>query len=417
MDVCTNGTRKRTGQVLTIEVEMDSAAIDAEIHAVRKAVLDAADQYTRKHFTDQLEHLSDCTFFPVNEIPKTWEKPVETSMTGIRIWGVTHEAPSLPELPRTNKERILGLLKGGAVLCDDCIQKEVGITRRQTVYRICEGETKRLEKLERTHHICHLCKKRKVLRRQRDPNPAPVEAAPSLEFPTKAKPTVQQDCYSREQDLKGRFNEGLAKVFRVEKTDYYSLLTIPDLMDLKSGYARINDIITLRLTMALVDWLAARLRLGNEQRNGLLDSVNRQHPNAGGYDVDCAEPNFIAEVKGNIPMNQGTVFGSGQVDGLTSDVLCMMGLPSIAKHGGKVKQKAARSDRPKAIKFLALFDSEPVRQATQRWKSVLLAGQSQQFPDGFLIEETPADGELSDNAVYLVFLKLDIPLLPALESS
>lgn len=72
-----------------IEVEVGAAASDAEIHLVRNAALTAADQYTRKQVDTQFEYLGDCKFIPTTKIPRTWGMPIDTSIEGVRIWGVT----------------------------------------------------------------------------------------------------------------------------------------------------------------------------------------------------------------------------------------------------------------------------------------------------------------------------------------
>jgi hypothetical protein len=89
MDVFASGSREPTGRRLMIEIEVGAAAIDAEIHAVRNAALTAADQYTRNQFDTQVEYLGDCKFIPTNMIPRTWGMPVDTSIEGVKIWGVT----------------------------------------------------------------------------------------------------------------------------------------------------------------------------------------------------------------------------------------------------------------------------------------------------------------------------------------
>ena len=154
------------------------------------------------------------------------------------------------------------------------------------------------------------------------------------------------DCYSREKDLANRFNRAVIEVLKIQDKDYYAEMKIRDLLKLKSGYARINNIITLKLTMALINWLGGRLSLGSEKIAEITRQVDATHANASGFDVDICDPNIVGEVKGNVPVNGGNRFGADQLKGLTNDVFGMLGLPSLGsgeslrkKYAGRIAQK------------------------------------------------------------------------------
>ena len=89
IDVFGSESGKPTGRRLMIEVEVGPPATNTEIHLVWNAALAAADQYTRKQFNTQREYLGDSKLIPTTMIPRTWGRPVDTSLEGVKIWGMT----------------------------------------------------------------------------------------------------------------------------------------------------------------------------------------------------------------------------------------------------------------------------------------------------------------------------------------
>lgn len=93
MDVCTDGSQEQDRRRLMIEVEVDAAEIDAnghEVHqAIRQAIMEAAGQRALKHVDNELEYLANFELVATNVIPRTWKEPVQTSIAGVTIWGVT----------------------------------------------------------------------------------------------------------------------------------------------------------------------------------------------------------------------------------------------------------------------------------------------------------------------------------------
>ncbi len=218
---------------------------------------------------------------------------------------------------------------------------------------------------------------------------------------------LPKENYVREEDLRVRFNVSLIETLGVAPEDYYGRLDFDQLLRLKEGLARIHDIVTLKLTFALVERIAQSLELSGEANAVLLRKVNDAHPNASGFDVDWEEPNLIGEVKGCIPVNGGDVFGAAQLRGLTNDVLQMFGQVARGKEQDKLAKnnKINRPLRTEAIKLLGLYDSPAVRAAAQQWRQNLMR-HDLWFPlASSSIEELPTTGDLSPNVVYLVYLK------------
>lgn len=163
--------------------------------------------------------------------------------------------------------------------------------------------------------------------------------------------------YDREQTLKSRLNTFMQERLRSPANDYYSQLDHQALAELKSVLSDINNIFTLKVTLAFAEWLSEKLNLDQVARKEIKTSILRNPPNANGYDVEISAPlQVIAEVKCNVPINRGAVYGSAQRDGIAKDVSSLI--------GGKSKSKM----HPDAcLKFLVLLDTPEIREATQHF--------------------------------------------------
>ena len=67
--------------------------------------------------------------------------------------------------------------------------------------------------------------------------------------------------FNREDSLRRRLNEFLSRNFDLPERDYYAKLDADAFVGLKSVLADINNILTLRVSLAFVEWVAARLCL------------------------------------------------------------------------------------------------------------------------------------------------------------
>jgi len=296
----------------------------------------------------------------------------------------------------THLQRIQKILTARPCLCDDCLALELEISRRQNVRTICTGSPT----IRGEVGTCIGCAKKKIIRS--------LEGAPSIvqTLPRRtSKPRKTLTSYNREADLRTKFNHSIVTTLGIPCDDYYGKLDFAALIQLKAGYARIHDIITLKLTLALADWVGVRLKLLPDAVHALRASVDSTHPNAAGFDLDSIKPNVIGEVKGNIPMNDLNRFGSAQLKGLTNDVLQMLGLPASHKTAETVsaKSKIYRELRADALKFLGLYDSLHIREATKSW----MASFAKSHPK-LKVRIAEEDGlAFCPDTVYLVFLTLD----------
>lgn len=297
---------------------------------------------------------------------------------------------------RTHRERIETHLATRSDLCDDCLAYELKISRRQKVYAVCAKSAT----IHRADGKCIGCQKNKIVRSLSTSSGLAISSDPHT-----VKSKARKTNYLREEDLQAKFNSSISRTLRIEANDYYSQLGFEELLLLKVGYARIHDIITLKLTWALVDWVGSHLDLSREAKRSLRDAINAIHPNASGFDLDSKDLNVIGEVKGCIPMNNSQAFGASQTRGLTNDVLQMLGRPAQGKDERKLSKtaKIRREHRGGALKFLGLYDSPNVRAATDRWKLNLLKSKSWTLGQT-AIRDLPKSGDLSSDAVYIVYL-------------
>jgi hypothetical protein len=159
--------------------------------------------------------------------------------------------------------------------------------------------------------------------------------------------------YSREDELRSRLNRFLVRDLRLEPNDYAANLSLASLLNLKSALTDINNTITLKLVLGLVNWIVATFDLDEKAEAELRDRTLRTKPNSNGFDLWLGHPMaFLAEVKCNIPVNGGGKYGAQQRHGIVSDVNALM--------NGK-RQSTMISQG--VLKFMAFIDLPAVRSA------------------------------------------------------
>ena len=160
--------------------------------------------------------------------------------------------------------------------------------------------------------------------------------------------------YDREDALKARLNTFFLERLGLPEGDYYSRLDQEGFGELKSILSDINNIFTVKVTLAFVEWLVMRLGVDEATRLATISEVLSTKPNSNGYDIEISDPiQVIAEVKCNVPINRGNVYGSAQRNGILKDVVSLI--------QGKNK---STTDPQDYLKFLVLLDKPEIRQAT-----------------------------------------------------
>lgn len=151
----------------------------------------------------------------------------------------------------------------------------------------------------------------------------------------------------REEELKNQFNDFFS---RHNIHNLYEQLSVKELIELKKIFSCINNIITLRATIAFVNQLFKDGFISEEEKPKIIDAVNGQHANTNGFDVKYEGnygKNIIAEVKCNIPVDK-TSFGPAQRDGIVKDI----------KQLQDSKSKANIKDTSDFYKFMVILDCD-----------------------------------------------------------
>ena len=196
--------------------------------------------------------------------------------------------------------------------------------------------------------------------------------------------------YQKDQELRRRLNTFLRDTFDLPDMDYYGRFDLNELLSLKSVLSDINNALTMRLTLGFINWIGKTLALHETAIAAARHDVLTTKPSTNGYDVHCkTAPAFIAEVKCNVPINGGRVYGSAQKNGIISDINSLL-------HG---KSKASPVEAG-SLKFMVFLDLPEVRAANDHLKS-----SNTKIAKEFAIlrgHEAPSD----HNVVYGVYVPL-----------
>lgn len=192
--------------------------------------------------------------------------------------------------------------------------------------------------------------------------------------------------YHKDDELRRRINAFLKESFDLPEMDYYARLDISNLIKLKSTLSDIHNSLTMQLTFGFLKWAEKALSLTAEETEEIRRVINGTKPNTNGYDIKCDA--FVAEVKCNIPVNGGRIYGAAQRQGIVKDIKALL--------EGKTKDPVIHP----ALKFMVFLDLEEVREANEHLKK-----STKQFPDAFQFLQ---DNEIPTNpdVVYGVYIKL-----------
>ena len=329
-----------------------------------------------------------------------------------------------------NLQRIVNCLLDNRRVCDDCLSAESGVTPRQTVNRLCRENEHLISECRgqpcegqcrKAHKILRFLPSQNVSAFHEDEwggaaaSPDETLSAPKVdELLEVAEPDtnlgiveqkLENAIFSRKEYLHENFNAIIGRALGLPPADYLERLNLDGLMDLKEITSNVHAVITLKLTFALVDWLQTHLQLTADQACALNEATDAAKPFESGFDLDCLNPNLVAEVKGNIPVKGGSILGAAQLKGLTNDVLQMFGLPPRGKSVETMsdRSKIHRPDLGYALKFLGVFDSARVRAAASKWMETFRGahpGQKVALAEG--VEKFDPD------TVYVVFLSIGV---------
>lgn len=322
-----------------------------------------------------------------------------------------------------NLHLLLKALQDYAYLCDGCLSKLSGVKPSNSVNQTCHKHSDLILRHKHEDAVqCSFCKSSNKITSSlatfnlgiRQANESVlVDALWAGELtqndPRGADTLAAQDAFSRSRYLKHYFNQTIAQTLQIPEGDYMERLDLDGLISLKAIMSNVHATITVRLTLALAEWLGKRMGFTEDQIKQIKSSIDSSKPFESGFDVDVADPNIIGEIKGNIPNGDKPLFKSAQLKGLTNDVRQMFGLEPVDK-SVSTRSKIYRAARKEALKFLGVYDSLSVRTAAAKW----IASFKRSHP--LLNLEICHDSTVfSPDTVYIVFLKLDAAILEPTE--
>ena len=161
---------------------------------------------------------------------------------------------------------------------------------------------------------------------------------------------------NREEELRKRFNKAINSIVSLDVDDdknYYDALSAKEFINLKKALGNINNIITLKTTLAFVDKLASYNLIEGSVVEQIKEKINSQSANANGFDILCEEGNFpfVAEVKCNIPVEKDK-FGPAQLGGIYKDII------NLSQGKGKVDVDVTEFN-----KFMVFLDCDKIEAA------------------------------------------------------
>ena len=167
---------------------------------------------------------------------------------------------------------------------------------------------------------------------------------------------------NREKNLSEKFDYVISEVLK-DKGDnlgegYYKYLKSGTLIKLKKALSDINNLITLKTSIAFVDYLKCKGIVSEALAEVIIGEINNTNANANGYDIECNDKNFkfIAEVKCNIPCcNDGKKYGANQINSIKSD---LKGLK-------KRKKKSNLKKIGEYYRFMVVLECEGIKEAIQ----------------------------------------------------
>lgn len=195
--------------------------------------------------------------------------------------------------------------------------------------------------------------------------------------------------YDREEELQLRLNSFLRLNLGLTKDDYYSRLDLDGFLGLKTVLSDINNILTLKVALAFTDWITAHLGLSKASIDKINSQILGTKPNANGYDIELTDPvKLIAEVKCNIPINGGNVYGSAQKNGIAKDI------------NGLINGKNKSSINPyDYLKFMVFLDKPEIRKATRHFVKNMREGK-----ESITFIEDSSKIETTEN-IYVAFVE------------
>lgn len=132
------------------------------------------------------------------------------------------------------------------------------------------------------------------------------------------------NTYNRLKSLKDKLNSFMSKWIK-GNVDYFDNLTQEELLELKTALSDINNILTLKTTLAFSDWLTNFFDLTKDEHHKLINSINNVKPNTNGYDIELnGDRKILTEIKCIVPVNNGSYYGAAQRNSILDDAIKLL---------------------------------------------------------------------------------------------
>ena len=170
------------------------------------------------------------------------------------------------------------------------------------------------------------------------------------------------EVFNREEKLSKEFNAAILNILgdmgNDMDNDFYNHLTFKTLINLKKVLSNINNLITLKTSVAFVDFLCEINKIESEIASNVIKEINKTNANTNGYDIVCKNGSFpfIAEVKCNIPCGKkGEKYGAAQIASIKTD---LEGL----RNG---KKKTLELNLKEYFRFMVVLECEGIDKAIE----------------------------------------------------
>ncbi|WP_136526010.1 hypothetical protein [Geomonas ferrireducens] len=141
--------------------------------------------------------------------------------------------------------------------------------------------------------------------------------------------------YRRSEDLRARMNNFLQSITGTN-ISYFDTFTPDNLIKLKTALSDINNVMTLKLTLACADWVCDFFNLTDNDRNELIERIENTKPNSNGYDIVLEKCKTVIEIKCTVPINGGQQYGPAQWGSILKDAVKLekgiRGLPDTTSY-------------------------------------------------------------------------------------
>lgn len=148
------------------------------------------------------------------------------------------------------------------------------------------------------------------------------------------------------------------------------------------------------MTLNFVKHITKLFNISKNVKETIIKDIQKVNPNTNGFDVEIRAPiKIVAEVKGNIPINDGTAFGSAQRNNILKDLKSLK--------NGKTKSDINTEE---FYKFFVLPDTEKTRKALESLLSSL--ERNNDYKDYSFSVLSDKDSAKDKETIYIVFVSI-----------